>query len=322
MQRNDPHTRYLAAKAAWLSFIAGYTQRRIADEMLISQPTVHRLLALAQEIGVVSVRVDPNYCRALELEVAIKERFGLQACMIVPDAGDFDGAALQSVAAAAAHYLAGLLEREDEVEQIGVGMGRTMSALAGAMTPLLRPDLKIVSITGSLMRKLAANPLDVVTRLQQKTGGEGYFLPVPYLARTVAERKAFQSYDSVRELISLAKQSDLFFVGIGSMDDQSNLAQTEAITSDELSDLRSAGVAGDIAGSFFGVDGRLIDVELSRKTVGLRGADLKGRRVVAVAAGAGKTDAVLGVLRSGLVSEIIADKHLATAVMAKAGGNG
>ncbi|MFA3916335.1 sugar-binding transcriptional regulator [Ruegeria hyattellae] len=320
MKKSTDNLRYLSTKTAWMSFVAGQTQSQIARELEMSQSKVHRLINHALERGYVTIRIEGGSEELLDLENRLKQTFGLARCTVA-SAGmsgrDDHEALLQSVGEAAGHYLSQLLEKK-AIMQIGVGMGETMSAAVAAMHTAQRADLKIVSITGSLLRKLSANPLDVVMRMQRKTGGEAYFLPVPYLASSVAERESFQSYQSVQELMELARQSDIFVVGIGSIDAESNLARTQEISAQELDDLRDAGVVGDIAGSFYDINGRIVETELGRKTVGMRGQELAGRRVLGMAAGLRKTQAVLGVLRSGLIHEIVLDEHLARAVLSEA----
>ncbi len=303
-----------------MSFVGGHTQASIAQELEVSQSKVHRLISHAQTRGYVTIRVHGGSDRLLELEAQIKDAFGLDRCTIcsggLPDHID-EQTLIASVGETAGQYLASLLDNKS-ITRIGAGMGRTMSAAIEAMPDTPRADLKIVAITGSLSRKLSANPLDVVLRLQHKTGGEGYFLPVPYLARSVEEREAFQAYESVQELMALAEGADLFAVGIGSVNDEGNLASTETISGEELNNLRAAGVVGDIAGSFYGIDGNFIETELGRMTVGLPGQTLRGRRVLGIAAGPSKAAAMLGALRSGVLTEIIIDEHLASAVLSGA----
>ncbi|WP_372571839.1 sugar-binding transcriptional regulator [Ruegeria jejuensis] len=320
MKKSTDNLRYLSTKTAWMSFVAGQTQSQIARELEMSQSKVHRLINHALEQGYVTIRIEGGSDELLALENRLKQSFGLTRCTVA-SAGmsgrDDAEALLQSVGEAAGEYLVQLLEKKT-VTQIGVGMGETMSAAVAAMPELDRSDLKIVSITGSLLRKLSANPLDVVMRMQRKTAGEAYFLPVPYLASSVEERESFQSYQSVQELMELARKSDIFVVGIGSIDAESNLARTQGISDRELQDLRDADVVGDIAGSFYDIHGRIVETELGRKTVGMRGEELAGRRVLGMAAGLRKTQAVLGLLRAGLVSEIVLDEHLARAVLSEA----
>lgn len=320
MKKSTDNLRYLSTKTAWMSFVAGQTQSQIARELEMSQSKVHRLINHALEQGYVTIRIEGGSEELLDLENRLKQTFGLMRCTVA-SAGmsgrDDAQALLQSVGESAGQYLTQLLDKKT-ISQIGVGMGETMTAAVAAMPQTDRADLRIVSITGSLLRKLSANPLDVVTQMQSKTGGEAYFLPVPYLANSVQERESFQSYQSVQELMDLARKSDVFVVGIGSVDAESNLARTQAISPDELQDLRDAGVVGDIAGTFYDINGRVVDIELGRKTVGLRGEELAGRRVLGMAAGLRKTEAVLGLLRSGLLSEIVLDEHLARAVLCEA----
>jgi DNA-binding transcriptional regulator LsrR (DeoR family) len=47
----------LAARAAWLYYVAGDTQQEIARKLKISRPAAQRLVAIALERGIVKVQV-------------------------------------------------------------------------------------------------------------------------------------------------------------------------------------------------------------------------------------------------------------------------
>ncbi len=47
----------LAARAAWLYYVAGNTQHELARKLKISRPTAQRLVAIALERGIVKVQV-------------------------------------------------------------------------------------------------------------------------------------------------------------------------------------------------------------------------------------------------------------------------
>ena len=48
----------LAARAAWLSYIGGYTQSEIAKRLDVSSAKAHRLISQAQKAGLVRVFIE------------------------------------------------------------------------------------------------------------------------------------------------------------------------------------------------------------------------------------------------------------------------
>ncbi len=313
MAEREDWTTYLAIRAAWLSYVGGCTQGEIAARLDVSPAKVHRLIAHAQRAGHVRFHIEGRPVECLEFEDRLSRRFGLNHCIVAPDlaaqAGD-DEAAIRAVGSAAGHLLAQVLASPDIV-QVGVGMGRTLKAAISAMPRIARPDLSVVSISGSLTRRLSANPYDVVQLLSERTGGEGFYLPVPYLAASAAEKDMFLSQPSVQELLQRARRCDTFVIGIGSLGDEGHLYRMELISRDEQRSLCESGAVGDLMGRFVDRDGAAVPASLAEKAVGLGYEDVRGSRVLALAGGVSKTAAVLSSLRTGVITDLVVDESLA-----------
>jgi len=317
--KDDDWTTYLAIRAAWLSFVGGCTQGDIAARLGVSPAKVHRLIAHAQKAGYVKFQVEGRPIECLQLEDMITKQFGLSSCIIAPDLGSGDQeTAIRSVASAAGQVLSRLVSSA-EVSGIGVGMGRTLKAAVEAMPKVSRPDLAIVSISGSLTRKLSANPFDVVQRMQERTGGEGYYLPVPYFAESLAERDTFLGQRSVQDLMQRARASDVFIVGIGSVENEGHLVQRGMISKEEQSDLMRSGAVSDLMGRFLTIEGKVAPVKLGDCAVGLHFNEVKGSRVIALVGGESKAEATLAALRTGVITDLIADETLGRRLRDKIG---
>ncbi|HEX9447589.1 MAG TPA: sugar-binding domain-containing protein, partial [Dongiaceae bacterium] len=178
-----------------------------------------------------------------------------------------------------------------------------------------RPDLKIVSVSGSLTRNLAANPLDIVMRLADHTQGSGYFLPVPYLAKSLGEKSVLQAQDSICSMLALARQADLVLVGVGSLDGDAHLRQIGMIAEEEWSDLTAHGAVGDLMGSFIDADGHPVTSAVNQLSVGLGLGDLAGKQVIAVAGGLHKAAAILAALKTGTLTGLVTDERTAVEVV-------
>ena len=102
----DISPRDLAARAAWLSFVGGLTQDQIAQELGISRQRAQRLVARASSEGLIRVRIEHPIAECLELERALKSRFGLTSAWVSPGLGA-GGDPLQGLAP----FVAPVLER-------------------------------------------------------------------------------------------------------------------------------------------------------------------------------------------------------------------
>ncbi|MBN9668832.1 MarR family transcriptional regulator [Labrenzia aggregata] len=309
----------MAIRAAWLSFVGGRTQGEIASQLGVSPAKVHRLIAHAQKAGHVRFQIDGRPKECLELEEELSRYFGLTNCIVAPELGgcEEDGA-LRAVAVSAAQFLTGLLGGAG-VARLGVGMGRTLTAAVEALPRFARPDLEIISISGSLTRTLAANPYDIVQKMQERTGGIGYYLPVPYFAESPDEKAVFLSQRSVQDLMTRARRCDAFVIGIGSVENEGHLVKRGMISKLEQEALLSRGAVSDLMGRFLTIEGKLAPDPLSDLAVGLHFDEVRGARVIALVGGEGKVDATLAALRTGVITDLVTDEALARVLGARVG---
>lgn len=238
MQQGD-WTTDMAIRAAWMSFVGGATQGEIATRLGISNAKVHRLIAHAQRTGLVRFQIAGRPSDCLEIEAALITEWGLSSCLIAPDigaGGDLsEDSDIRAIAALAGPHLANLVSNSG-ISQLGVGMGRTLKATVEQMPRVQRPDLRIVSISGSLTRKLSANPSMWCSNWPSAPAAR-VLSAVPYLAESAAERDMFLGQRSVQALLERARASDLFVIGIGSVEDDSHLIRRDLISRDEQRDL-------------------------------------------------------------------------------------
>jgi DNA-binding transcriptional regulator LsrR (DeoR family) len=308
----------LAIRAAWLSYIGGHTQGQIADRLNISQAKVHRLIAEALGRGLVKVFVQGEPADCLALEDVLSRDFNLTRCIVAPDLGSGALSEAQQVFASIGSAAARLLHQDlacHNIKIIGVGKGRSLAAMVERLPRVQRPDLKIVSVSGSLTRNLAANPLDIVMRLADHTQGSGYFLPVPYLAKSIGEKAVLQGQDSICSMLALARQAELVMVGIGSLDGDAHLRQVGMIADAEWAELTALGAVGDLMGSFIDAAGRPVAASVNQLSVGLGLQDLAGKQVIAVAGGAHKAAAILAALKTGALTGLVTDERTAAEVV-------
>lgn len=307
----------LASRAAWLSYVGGYTQEDIAGRLGVSRVKVNRLIALAHRQGLIRVFVEGTAAECVALEDQIIRAFGLRFCAVAPDLGDSE-LPLPALAAAGAHYLMGVLDQPGN-RVVGIGHGRTLAAVIDRLPRVARADLVFVSLLGSLTRSAAANPFDVIHRLAGKVGGESYFLPVPFFADSVEDKAVLLAQRSVRTVFDLARQADLVVIGVGELNAQAHLLQTGMITKDEFTELGRAGAVGEVLGHFFDRQGRSVEADINRRALGLEPADLRGKEVVAIAGGRGKARAIAAVLQSGLLTGLITDEATARRLVEREG---
>ena len=302
----------LASRAAWLSYIGGYRQEDIAELLGVSRVKVTRLISLAHRQGRVRVFIEGSVGECMALEAAVKERYGLTFCQVAPDLGEPD-LPLRALASAGARFLLKSFEN-DAVRLVGIGHGRTLAAVVDALPNMALTDLRFVSLLGGLTRNAAAYPFDVIHSLARKTGGESYFMPVPFFANSAKDKAVLLAQQGVSDVLALALEAELYVLGIGEMGVKAHMLQSGMITEAELTEVNQCGAVGELLGQFLDAEGQLVAASLTDRSLSLRIEDLKGKSVVAMAGGPAKVKAIEAALKSGVLTGLITDERTAAAL--------
>lgn len=301
--------------AAWLYHVRGLSQEEVGQSLGISRFRVNRLLAEARETGVVRVTVEHRTAGTLALADALRARWGLAEVLVAPvppgTEGDADYAR-RAVGLVAAGFLARI--GADGARGIGVGWGRTMAAMAQALTGLRNPDLRFVSLMGSMVRTSGTSPFDVCARLASLTGGQAIFLPAPFLADSVEDCSVILRQRLVREALGAAREVGHAFISVGECAPDAFLFTSGILTAQDGAALRAAGAVADTTGMFFCADGSLADTDLNRRAPSVGLEELRGCEVALLAGGLAKAAATRALLRAGFVNRLVVDEALGQAL--------
>jgi DNA-binding transcriptional regulator LsrR (DeoR family) len=299
----------LAARAAWLHFAGGKTQGEVAELLGVQSTKAHRLIARARNEGLIRVFVEGPIAGCIELEEKLKASFGLQLCEVVPNIDD-GALPLRTLGMAGARYIRNLIESA-RYDMIGIGHGRTLAAAIDLMPSVPANKVKFVSLLGGLTRRFAASPFDVIHRLAERTGAEAYVMPVPFFANTTKDRQVLEAQYGVSDVIAMARQAPIYIAGIGEVDRKSFIASAGMVDEEDIDEVVKSGACAEILGQFFASDGTHLPNTVSDRALAPRIADLKSHRIVALAGGTSKTQAIRAILESGLLFGLIIDEATA-----------
>ena len=299
----------MAARAAWLHFAGGKTQGEVAELLGVQSTKAHRLIARARSEGLIRVFVEGPIAGCIALEEQLKSIYGLGLCEVVPniDTGELP---LRTLGMAGARYLRNLIENRRH-PMIGIGHGRTLAAAVDLMPSVPAEDIKFVSLLGGLTRRFAASPFDVIHKLAERTGAEAYVMPVPFFANTAEDRKVLESQYGVSDVIAMSRQTDLYVAGIGEVDRSSFIASAGMLDEEDVEEVTKTGACAEILGHFFDSDGHRLPNSVTDRALAPRFEDLNTRKIVALAGGTSKTQAIHAILASGLLFGLITDEATA-----------
>lgn len=295
-------------------------QAEIAAELGVSRATVSRLLVRARQLGIVDIRIRDPFDADADMESRLSS-IGSATVIVVScsDDGTLDYRR-QRLGRAAAEYLVSVLTPSDV---LGVGWGRTLSAMAKAV-PTTAIPLRLVPLVGGLGQVSPNYQVHEITRIiAERLGGSWLPCYVPAIGRDTAVWRALMDSPEVLAMQDAWSSVTTAVVGIGGQptgDVQALFA--EYLTDRVLRGLRRSAAAGDICMRFFDRAGNPIYDAMPR-VIGIGWDQLKGiKRVVAVAGGADKGEAVLGALRSGIIDVLVTDEAAARRAVEVHGNEG
>ncbi len=303
----------LATRAAWLVYVGGYTQGQVAKRLNVSTAKAHRLIAYAHANNVVKIFIEGGIIECVEIEEKIINTFGLDSCTVVPkidtDIDDFN-----AIGTAGAAFLHQLLKKVKN-SVIGIGKGRSLSAVVEHLPYMRTENLQFASVSGGLTRKFSTNPFDVIHHIAERTHAEAYFLPVPYMAKDQQEKDMLISQQSVIQMLEFAKKASIFIVGIGSIESNAHIHEIGLIEEDTWVRMVKKKAVGDFMGCFLDKSGNKIIDKANELSLGLSTQDIKGQQVIAIVGGANKGKATLAALKTNTITDLIISEESAKQIL-------
>ncbi|HEX4769120.1 MAG TPA: bifunctional sugar-binding transcriptional regulator/dihydroxyacetone kinase subunit DhaK [Lichenihabitans sp.] len=298
--------------AGWLYFQDGLTQNDIAKVMGVSRATVNGYLAEARARGIVRVSIDPGRLRAVEAAQAIKKRFGLADCVVIP-ADDGERPLAQRLGEAGATVLRGLLRPGDT---LGVAWSRTVMAVADHVGPTSVPDLSVVQMSGSNTAGFDVSPELCASRLAAALGARCINLTAPALLSNAAIRDMLLDEPIIRERFDKMRKADKLIFGICTTRRDSLVFTSglfDAVSAKPYLVQRATAV---VVGRFIDEAGVPLHGPLDDRMIALRLEELPAIKVrIAVAGGLDKVPAILACLRGRHATVLVTDAATARGVL-------
>ncbi|MCB1621298.1 MAG: sugar-binding transcriptional regulator [Thiothrix sp.] len=310
----------MIARIAQMYHVEGRRQSEIARHLHLSQATVSRLLKKALEEEIVRTTIIAPSGTYGELETALRERFRLAEAIVVECSEDRDGPVMARIGEAAAHFMETTLQ-SDEI--IGVSSwSETILRMVDNIHPLKTCKAKYVVQTLGGMGNPAVqiHATQLTAKLAKLTGAEPRLLTSQGVAQSREAKLVILGDPYVRETMELFGRISLAIIGIGAVEPSSMLARSgNVFSANELADLAEAGAVGDMSLRFFDHNGRTIRTPLDERVIGISLEELsRVERVVGLAGGESKTEAIVGALHTGILDVLITDKFTAKRLLAVA----
>ena len=154
----------------------------------------------------------------------------------------------------------------------------------------------------------------MIHKLALRTDAEAYLMPAPLYADTAKGKEIMTAQSGLAMTMDLIAEASLVVIGVGDCDLATGVYATTLAEADRAS-LEREGAKAELLGQFLNGAGARISTTLDDRVMAPKLDDLKGRRIVAVAGGAGKVAAIEAALRSGILTGLIIDEATARALV-------
>ncbi len=301
--------RELMAEAAILYYEKKMTQQEIAKTLYLSRQTVSKLLNEALSSGIVEIIVHHPKKNCERLEQEIQKIFGLKKAVVAGAGSNGDSVRMMLTVKSAIRYLTSFLEQGGL--NLAVCWGRTMQALISEMPILQTKGNTVFPLFGATDHENAYFASNEMARcMADKLGASIKYAWFPYLPDSEKDRDLFKKTSYYERLSRLWSNIDLAIIGIGNREIPDLFQRTFGYCE------RHEEAVGDIATHFFTEQGKFLSPyqnTLCASTENLK----KAKKVVAVACGSNKTDAIAGALRTGVIDVLVTDEYTAEELLSK-----
>lgn len=298
----------LLLRAAWYYYKDELTQDEIARRLSLSRASVGRMLDRARRVGLVSITLNAEHLATFELASQLCEAFSISEALVVPDY-DADAASQRTVNArlglGGAQYLSTHLRPG---ASMGVGWGDTVGRVMAATDIATVGSLHLVTLTGGVEGYLQA----LAYSRSDRDVLNASVIPSPIVASTPTLAAALRAEPTIQEVLQLARNLPMAMVGVGTATPDSTLVRMGYLSAADARVLTAKGVVGDILGQFFDINGTVLDLPLHERRIGIELEDLRGiGKVVGVAGGVAKVDAIRGALNGGYLDVLVTNETVA-----------
>ena len=295
----------------------GLNQEDIAKRMSMSRPMVSRLLAKAQECGIVRITVEkPEPIEILAGELA--KSLSVDKVYIAPNAHIMKNsmqARLEDIADYASQVVISELKNR---KNIGVGWGmtiyRTMMRMVEKAISDYSVNHNIVPIVGSAGVREVQYQVDIiVSLLAHVLGGSAYFYN-----SAEANRKDFDEKYSA--MFRIWEDLDAVLFGLGPSPSKQSITFDLVSGRQMDSDDGIKDAVGDILGQFFSEDGKVNNSYWEGGYLGLSIEQLKKvRRRICLCGGSEKVDSIITAAKLGYFNVLVTDASTANEILSKKG---
>ena len=301
------------AEIAYMYYIDGMSQNEIAREYSISRSMVSTMLSEARAKGIVKIQIEDADLYCFDLQKKMEKIFGIKKVIIVPRLSKQESNLLYQLADGCIDYLNQVIE---DNMTIAVSWGRTLYQIANRIRSKGKSNLTISPLVGGIGNEMNMYHSNVICDIMANNlGGNSLGLYAPVFVSNKEVKEVIFKDKSINKVIETSRNADIAIVSIGNIL-SSVMREIGTLSEEDVSKLLELGAIGDVNTFFIDRDGRVVESHLSERTIALTIDELKKiPKIIAVAGGLEKTEAIHAALKGKLMDVLITDEEVAKGIL-------
>lgn len=301
-------------QVAHLYYHENLSQQEIATRLGVSRSLIAHYLQHAREMGIVRIEIIDPASTCQDLSTVLKKATGIKEVTVIPNPRGSQALSLRAVAKAAAEFLADKLKDGDA---FGLAWGRATAQVVDLLSPPRARRISVVPLMGESGHSGIHSQMNqMVMEAAQRLRAKAHFLSLPMVLSSSELRNALLKEVGIEDVFGFWDRINLACFGIGVVPPVPGMVVY--IGEEYMPRLVEAGAVGDVCGIYFNREGRIIQSGLENQMISADAKQLKAMDCrVAVACGEDKALAVLGAVRTGLISALFIDQEMAEQILAE-----
>ena len=303
----------LMAEIASLYYNDNLSQQEIADKLYFSRTKITRMLQKAIECGVVEIKIKIPNVRVRTLESQLCSEFDLKDAIDLKDYNVNKETMLTHLCQIAAKYIDDSMF--DNIK-IGVSWGTTIHKFAEVLKPKKQVNSTFIQLVGAIENGRNYDSSEILRILAAKYNSKLIPLPAPLYVESTQVADYLLQEPMIKNSLNMIDELDMVITGISDFNVNSKSRWEEHLSKDEKSKLLSLNIVGSLLARFLDSNGNVPSSEINDRTIGIELKQLrKVNKVICIATGEKKAEALVAAMSSKMVNQIIVDERLAKRIL-------
>jgi Transcriptional regulator, contains sigma factor-related N-terminal domain len=299
----------LVIKTCKLFYEDNMSQKDISLSLGISKPQVCRMLNFAKENLIVEFTINNPYSQEFELEEKLIEKYSLKEAFVFNFPYKNTDEAIRKLGECCAEQLDKYFT---DNSVIGVMSGRTIASISNFAHKLTREGLNFVPLVGNIGSKGHNWHANVIAEnFALKTGGNYSLMNAPIIFQNEEVCNLIKKEPSISQILAKGKGCNIALIGIGEINLSSTSYLCGAFSEDDIAKLTAENAVASVCTSYVSKDGKILDTELSLRSIGVSLNELTRSTTIAFSTGKEKIEATKAVLKSGYIDVFMTSQDIA-----------